>query len=96
MQQLTQEFPILSIEDGMAENDWEGWKLLTDRFKNKVQIVGKSKQARFRVRIDWQNTTNFCALKKIWAMPHNMPAAALFTICGDGNFAILIFLFGDE
>ena len=40
LQQLTQEFPILSIEDGMAENDWEGWKLLTDRFKNKVQIVG--------------------------------------------------------
>ena len=40
LQQLTQEFPILSIEDGTAENDWEGWKLLTDRFKNKVQIVG--------------------------------------------------------
>ncbi len=40
LQQLTREFPIISIEDGMAENDWEGWKLLTERFKNKVQIVG--------------------------------------------------------
>jgi len=33
-------YPILSIEDGMAENDWEGWKLLTDRLGKKVQIVG--------------------------------------------------------
>ena len=40
LQQLTQEFPIMSIEDGMAENDWEGWKLLTERFQNNVQIVG--------------------------------------------------------
>jgi enolase len=34
------QFPILSIEDGMAENDWEGWKLLTDALGSKVQIVG--------------------------------------------------------
>ena len=33
-------YPIISIEDGMAENDWEGWKLLTDRLGKKVQIVG--------------------------------------------------------
>ena len=33
-------YPILSIEDGMAENDWDGWKLLTDRLGKKVQIVG--------------------------------------------------------
>ena len=33
-------YPIIRIEDGMAENDWDGWKLLTDRLGKKVQIVG--------------------------------------------------------
>lgn len=33
-------YPIISIEDGMAEGDWDGWKLLTDRLGKKVQIVG--------------------------------------------------------
>ena len=33
-------YPILSIEDGMAEDDWDGWKLLTDRLGDKVQLVG--------------------------------------------------------
>ena len=33
-------YPIVSIEDGLAEDDWEGWKLLTDRIGDKVQLVG--------------------------------------------------------
>ncbi len=33
-------YPILSIEDGMAENDWDGWKLLTERLGKRVQLVG--------------------------------------------------------
>jgi enolase len=33
-------YPIISIEDGMAENDWEGWKMLTDVLGDKVQLVG--------------------------------------------------------
>ena len=33
-------YPIISIEDGMDENDWEGWKLLTDKIGDKVQLVG--------------------------------------------------------
>ncbi len=33
-------YPIISIEDGMAENDWDGWKLLTDQLGEKVQLVG--------------------------------------------------------
>ena len=33
-------YPIISIEDGMAEDDWEGWKLLTDEIGSKVQLVG--------------------------------------------------------
>ena len=37
---LLGKYPILSIEDGLAENDWNGWKLLTERLGNKVQLVG--------------------------------------------------------
>lgn len=33
-------YPIISIEDGMAEDDWDGWKLMTDRMGDKVQLVG--------------------------------------------------------
>src|SRR5918997_737698 len=33
-------YPILSIEDGMAENDWEGWKLMTDEMGSRIQLVG--------------------------------------------------------
>ena len=37
---LVQKYPIISIEDGMDENDWEGWKLLTEKLGDKVQLVG--------------------------------------------------------
>ena len=37
---LVDEYPIVSIEDGMDENDWAGWKLLTERLGDKVQLVG--------------------------------------------------------
>ena len=37
---LCGDYPIISIEDGCAEDDWDGWKLLTDRLGNKVQLVG--------------------------------------------------------
>ncbi len=37
---LVQKYPIISIEDGMAEEDWDGWKALTDRIGDKVQLVG--------------------------------------------------------
>ena len=38
--QLVDKYPIISIEDGLAENDWNGWKTLTNRIGNKVQVVG--------------------------------------------------------
>lgn len=37
---LVNKYPIVSIEDGMSEHDWEGWKLLTERLGKKVQLVG--------------------------------------------------------
>ncbi|HWQ74841.1 MAG TPA: phosphopyruvate hydratase [Syntrophomonas sp.] len=39
-EKLAEKYPIISIEDGLAEDDWDGWKLLTDRLGNKVQLVG--------------------------------------------------------
>jgi enolase len=37
---LVKAFPVISIEDGLGENDWDGWKLLTDRLGGAIQIVG--------------------------------------------------------
>jgi enolase len=37
---LVEKYPIVSIEDGMAQNDWEGWKMLTDELGSKIQLVG--------------------------------------------------------
>ncbi|MCU1579932.1 MAG: Enolase [Rhodoglobus sp.] len=39
-EKLTQKYPIISIEDGFDENDWDGWKLITDSIGKKVQLVG--------------------------------------------------------
>ena len=37
---LTRQYPIISVEDGLDESDWAGWKLLTDKIGNKIQLVG--------------------------------------------------------
>jgi enolase len=37
---LANDYPIISIEDGCGEDDWEGWKLLTERLGSKIQLVG--------------------------------------------------------
>ena len=37
---LVDRYPIISIEDGMAENDWQGWKLLTEKLGDRIQLVG--------------------------------------------------------
>jgi len=39
-EELVAKYPIISIEDGLAEGDWDGWKVLTDRLGSKIQIVG--------------------------------------------------------
>lgn len=40
LEELCNNYPIDSIEDGMAENDWEGWRMLTERLGNHIQLVG--------------------------------------------------------
>lgn len=37
---LVEKYPIVSIEDGMAEDDWDGWKIMTDKLGDKIQLVG--------------------------------------------------------
>ena len=39
-EEWVKKYPIISIEDGMAENDWEGWKIMTDALGKKIQLVG--------------------------------------------------------
>ena len=39
-EELVNKYPIVSIEDGLAEEDWAGWKLLTERLGKKIQLVG--------------------------------------------------------
>ena len=54
--QWAEKYPLVSIEDGLAEDDWEGWKALTDRLDGKVQLVGDdlfvTQTARLRRGID--------------------------------------------
>lgn len=40
IEELSSKYPIISIEDGLAEEDWESWKKLTDKLKDKIQLVG--------------------------------------------------------
>jgi len=40
LQALVNDYPILSIEDGMSEDDWDGWKALTEAIGNRIQLVG--------------------------------------------------------
>ena len=37
---LCEKYPVISIEDGLAEDDWKGWKILTDKLGDRVQLVG--------------------------------------------------------
>jgi enolase len=59
-------YPIISIEDGMAEDDWEGWKDLTDKLGKKIQLVGDdlfvTNTKRLQMGID-QNITNSILIK---------------------------------
>jgi len=63
---LTKKYPIFSIEDGMAEDDWEGWKILTKKVGNKIQLVGDdlfvTNIDRLQMGID-QNVANSILIK---------------------------------
>ena len=48
---LTEKYPIISIEDGMDENDWDGWKSLTEKVGDKVQLVGDDCKLYMKIQI---------------------------------------------
>ena len=64
--ELAEKYPIISIEDGLAEEDWESWKKLTERIGNKVQLVGDdlfvTNMKRLQKGID-NNTANSILIK---------------------------------
>ena len=51
LESLCEKYPIFSIEDGMAEDDWDGWKLLTKTLSSKVQLVGDDLFVTNKVRL---------------------------------------------
>jgi enolase len=51
LESLCEKYPIFSIEDGMAEDDWDGWKLLTKNLGSKVQLVGDDLFVTNKVRL---------------------------------------------
>jgi enolase len=59
-------YPIISIEDGMAEDDWDGWRLMTDALGNKIQLVGDdlfvTNENRLRLGIE-RNVANSILVK---------------------------------
>jgi len=63
---LVSEYPIISIEDGMAEDDWEGWKLLRQKLGDKVQLVGDDLYTTNRERLSRgiaENASNSILIK---------------------------------
>jgi enolase len=50
---LVADYPIISIEDGMAEDDWAGWKLLKERMGSKIQLVGDDLYTTNKERLSW-------------------------------------------
>lgn len=64
--ELAEKYPIISIEDGLSEEDWESWKKLTERIGNKVQLVGDdlfvTNMKRLQKGID-NNTANSILIK---------------------------------
>jgi enolase len=66
LEALVKRYPIVSIEDALAEDDWYGWKLLTDRLGKKIQLVGDdlfvTNPERLRLGIE-QNIANAILIK---------------------------------
>lgn len=86
--ELAEKYPIISIEDGLAEEDWESWKKLTERIGNKVQLVGDdlfvTNMKRLQKGID-NNTANSILIKlnQIGTLTETLDAIELAKRNGD-------------
>ena len=88
--QWCERYPIVSIEDGMAEDDWEGWRLLTERLGERVQLVGDdifvTNVERLRLGIE-RGVANSILIKvnQIGTLTETLEAIALATRSGYGS-----------
>ena len=88
----TRQYPIVSVEDGMAEGDWEGWKLLTDAIGKRIQVVGDdlfvTNPAIFREGID-RHIANSILIKvnQIGTLSETLEAVAM---AADANYSAVI------
>ena len=57
-EEMVDKYPIISIEDGLAEDDWDGWKLLTERLGEKIQLVGDDLFVTNKIKSDWSTYRN--------------------------------------
>ena len=67
---LSQDYPIISIEDGMDEDDWDGWKMLTDMIGDKIQLVGDDLFVTNPARLQEGITNPWAATPKITVVRH--------------------------
>lgn len=85
--ELSEKYPIISIEDGMDENDWNGWKILTEKIGNRVQLVGDdlfvTNSKRLQQGID-SNTANSILVKvnQIGSLTETINAVSLAQTSG--------------
>ena len=90
--QLVNKYPILSIEDGLAEDDWEGWKILNAKLGNKIQIVGDdltvTNITRLQKAIDEKSMNSILIkLNQIGTITETIKAVAL---ARENNFSAVI------
>lgn len=86
-EQLVEKYPIISIEDGLAEEDWDAWKKLTDKIGDKVQLVGDDLFVTNSVRLEKgisNNTANSILIKvnQIGTLTETLEAMAMAAKAG--------------
>ena len=57
------QYPIVSLEDGLAEDDWEGWRILTDKLGGRIQLVGDD------IFVHQHQAACSAASKRAWPTP---------------------------
>jgi len=92
LENWVRQYPLISIEDGMAEDDWDGWRLLTERLGDKVQLVGDDifvTNAKILERGIKENISNAVLIKlnQIGTITETM---ATIRMAKDANYNIVI------
>ncbi len=96
--ELVQTYPIYSIEDGLSENDWEGWRLLTETLGDKVQVVGGDVFATSPDRLN--KVTDYNVATAVLIKPHQIgtitQAVQMINLCKKYQLNPIVSLGGGE